>query len=60
MLWAGVDGSGVVCVYDAREDKIDAITPDEARMFAWNLLHLADVVEGISHAQNSNPARDQA
>lgn len=48
MLWAGLDGSGFVCVYDAREEKLAQLTPDEARAFARNLLVSADVVEGLT------------
>jgi len=60
MLWAGVDGSGAVCVYGLSEAKLDDLTPDEARVFAHNLLHLADVVEDLNDAPDSHRARDQA
>ena len=59
MLWAGVDGSGAVYVYDARETKIDQMTPAEARIFARNMLLLADVVEGLNDAPDHNRPRDQ-
>lgn len=54
MIWVGTDGSQFVCLYDEREEKIDQLTPDEARMLAVKLTSWASLVENANLKRNEN------